>query len=145
MSARPVRWTIQHIGRRGTFLLFLSVLDISFGFSFFFPPRELVLVASALVIPVTAWAWIWTLIGVCCAASAPFRRDRVAFSLASALFAAWASVGLNQWLALHTPRGWLSPIIFYCFALTVLIIASWPEAPIVVDVLTPEVRLPQEE
>lgn len=117
---------LQRIGHRGAFLLFLAFLDATLAYS-------LLTVSSALVVhmvlPVTAWAWIWAATGAVCLARAAAQRDRVAFAVAAGTKTAWAGASAYAWLEFHVPTGWVATVIWLAFALTVLLISSWPEPP----------------
>jgi hypothetical protein len=117
----------RRIGRRGSYLLFLALLDVLFGWSLYTEPGILTKVYN-LVLPVEAWGVIWFLVGIACLIQAFARQDRIAFTLAVALKIAWASVTLYSWLTLPTvPREWVSAIIWYAFAGITGIVSYWPE------------------
>lgn len=139
-------WLRCHLGYRGTFLLFLAVLDLAYGWSLWVaPPRQQ---ASAdLVLGWHAWGAIWAAAGIVCAAGAPLRRDRFAYTTAAALKAAWASVAVRLWLFGHDPRAWVGALIWIAFGATVLVISSWPEPVLVPADLPPlpEAEAPEAE
>ena len=120
---------VRHrIGRRGAFLLFLAILDAAVGYSLLTaPPAEIA--AVHLVLPPAFWAWAWLAVGAVCAVSAFLARDRAGFALAAGLKAAWAGVTARAWLIYHIPQGWVGVIFWLAFAITVLLISGWPEAP----------------
>ena len=118
----------RRAGRRGAFLGFLAVLDLAYGYSLLTATgaqrRQL-----DLLLPWPAWGWAWVAVGVICAAGALATADRLAFTAAAALKAAWAATWAVVWLIEGIPRGWVSVVVWGCFALVVLVVSSWPEAP----------------
>jgi hypothetical protein len=113
------------LGHRGAFLLFLAVLDISYGYSLeaTAAPQRL----WDLFLPWEWWGGIWIAVGAVCAASAFLPADRVAFGAAAALKTGWAAVMADVWLFQDVPRGWVSAVVFGCFALAILDVSSWPD------------------
>lgn len=120
------RMTWHRLGHRGAFLLFLAILDFLYGYSIITEPVP-GLGSYDTFLPVPAWGWIWVGVGVICLLRAPFARDRVAYASAAGLKVAWAGLFAHLWLIQDFPRGWVSVVIWLCFAATVLIISSWPE------------------
>lgn len=124
------------VGRRGAFLLFLSILDFVYAWALH---RQAAPQTIALLAP-EVWVWMWAAVGLVCLVSAFIRRDRVAYSLAAALKCAWAGVSAYQWAEGRLPEGWLSAVVWLAFSGTVLIISSWPEARKLIEPPDPEVR-----
>jgi len=115
----------RRAGHRGAFLVFLSVLDFGYGYSLLAtsaPQRHL-----DLILPWPWWGVIWIAAGAATLAGAFCVRDWWAFGLATLLKAAWAAVMADAWLLQGVPRGWVSAVIWACFALTVLVVSSWPD------------------
>lgn len=117
---------IDRVGHRGAFLLFLAVLDIAYGYSLWFTaaPQRL----WDLVLPWEWWAAAWIAVGIICAVNAFLAFDRIAFTAASALFTAWSAIMVYVWEFQDIPRGWVSAVVFGCFAITILIVSSWQES-----------------
>ena len=124
------RWGVlrHRVGRRGAFLLFLAILDAAIGYSLLTAPAAEV-AAIHLVLPVAVWAWAWITVGAACAVSAFLTRDRTGYAVAAGLKAAWAGVTARAWLIYHIPQGWVGVVFWVAFAVTVLLISSWPEPP----------------
>lgn len=114
------------MGRRGAFLLFLLILDVSFGYSLLVIPPALRQLHN-LLLPYPVWGWIWIAAAVNAAVGIFRKRDVVHYMIASMVKLAWAGVEADVWLIQHTPRGWVAVAIWVAFAMTVLIIAGWPE------------------
>ena len=115
-------------GRRGAFLLFLALLDTAIGYSLLTaPPAETA--ALHLVLPLPVWAWAWLTVSAACAVGAFLHRDRAAYAAAAGIKAAWAGITGRAWLLYHIPQGWVGVIFWAAFAVTVLLISSWPEEP----------------
>lgn len=120
-------WLVCHAGRRGVFLAFLATLDIAYGFSLFVtdPPLR----AYDLMLPWEAWGIIWMAVGAVCASGIFVVWDRIQFSVAAALKATWSLLFVRVWLVDGIPRGWVSVVVWATFALTILVVAGWPEPP----------------
>lgn len=119
----------KRIGRRGSYLLFLAMLDFLYGYS-------LIVVASQsrfqnpvnLILPQQAWGVIWITVGIFCLWQAFVRLDRVAFTMSVTLKIAWAAVMGFSWLFTATnPLGWISAAIFLGFGVLTGIVSYWPE------------------
>jgi hypothetical protein len=118
---------VRRAGRRGSFLLFLAVLDLLIGYDLYFtaaPQRLLNLLA-----PYQTWAFIWVAVGVVCAVQAFMRADRLAFTAAAGIKFAWGALSVQQWLIQGDTRGWVSAIIWLTFAAAVFVVSGWPEPP----------------
>jgi len=115
----------RRTGHRGAFLGFLAILDFCYGYSqWAAPPLQRRL---DLFLPWQGWAVAWLVTGAACLAGALVTRDWWAFTAAALLKAAWAAVMADTWLVQGVPRGWVSAVVWACFALTVLVVASWPD------------------
>lgn len=120
-----VRLCQSRIGRRGAFLLFLSLLDILYGWSLMIAPPAPPL---HLVLSLDAWGWVWIGTGIFLIPGAFIRRDRSCFALASFLMAAWAGAWVDVWVSdAFVPRAWVSVAIWAAFAGVVVVVATWPE------------------
>lgn len=121
----------HRLGRRGTFLLFLTLLDLLYALSLAFPPAEARQSAStryvAAVAPLECWASLWLAVGLICAVGAFSRRDQWAFAAAAALKVLWGVTFAAGWLFAGLERGWVAGVIWLAFAAFVYLIASWPE------------------
>lgn len=117
---------VKHrIGHRGSFLLFLALLDFAYGYSLIAaPPQERVF---DLLLPWAVWGWIWVGTGAVLFAGSLVIRDRIAYSLAALLKVVWAGVFAEVWLVQNLPRGFVSVVVWAAFALTVILISGWPE------------------
>ena len=125
---RTLRGLAARAGHRGAFLSFLALLDLAVAYSLWVttPAQRRTL---DLFLPWPWWAAVWAATGLACAAGIFARRDRAAFTAAAATKAAWAGVMADTWLAQGVPRGWVPVVIWAAFALTVLLVSSWPEPP----------------
>ena len=115
------------VGRRGSFLLFLAILDFVYGYA-------LIGIENPayghidLLMPPFAWGVCWVLVGVVCFAEAFAHLDRLAFTMAVLLKFLWGSTMLLSWAFTDTnPYGWISATIFLTFSLLTAIISFWPE------------------
>jgi len=122
-----VRRLGRRIGRRGSFLLFLALLDTLFGWSVYIDPIPVSKVYDT-VIPVRVWGVIWFLVGAICLIQAFARVDRIGFTSAVSLKIGWASMILYSWV-IHpiVPREWAAAVIWYAFAGVTAIVSYWPE------------------
>jgi hypothetical protein len=117
----------RRLGRRGAFLCFLAVLDFSYGYALLSLSVPALRASPDLLLPVHAWGWIWVAAGAVCLSGAPLRRDWPQYAVAVALKAAWAAVYADVWIVQHSVNSWVSVVVWASFALTVLVVASWPE------------------
>jgi hypothetical protein len=114
-------------GRRGSFLAFLAILDLAYGYSLFYAPAgERVF---DLFLPWQVWGIAWAAVGLLCAARVLAARDRIAFTAAACIKAAWALLFADVWIFQHYPAGWVSVVVWAAFGGAVLIISGWPEPP----------------
>jgi len=119
------RRAARRSGRRGAFLAFLAVLDLTYGYSLYVtaaPAR-----AFDLFLPWEAWGGIWMAVGVLCLTQILARRDRVAFTAAAMLKGGWAVLFADVWIFQHSARGWTAVVVWAAFAGAVLIVSGWPE------------------
>lgn len=125
------RWWARRVGRRGEFLLFLTLLDLLYGLSLLQPVPEArrspTVAFLADVMPLSWWAVLWLAVGCGCLAGSFATADRVAFAAAAALKVLWGSMFLLGWWAGVVERGWVSAVIWLVFAVVVVRVASWPE------------------
>lgn len=132
-----VRRFVRRIGRRGSALLFLSLLDVIYAINLAFPPEEAKLSAVFRFVqhtaPLPAWSALWLGVGIACFVGAFLRHDRWAFTAAMALKTLWGTTFLLGWLLLGLDRGYVSAIVWLALASWVYIISTWPEpdAPVV--------------
>jgi len=124
-------WWSGTVGRRGEFLLFLTLLDLLYGLSLLRPAAPAQQSPSsrflAEVMPLPAWGGIWLVVGLICLGGAFGRCDRLAYTCAAALKVLWGAMFGLGWLAGEITRGWVAAIIWLVFAVFVMRIASWPE------------------
>lgn len=115
---------ISKLGRRGAFLLFLSLLDILIGFSLWTAePRPL------FFLTMDVWAGMWTAVGVVLFVQAFQKFDRIAYTLAAMLKFLWGIMYFNAWVFHGLPRGWVGATVWIAFGCAVLVVSSWPEDP----------------
>lgn len=123
----------QRIGRRGTTLLFLTILDLVFAASLANPlPGTLRSPATrfiADIAPLWMWAGLWFAVGVLCLIGAFQRNDRWAFVAACALKILWGGIYVIGWALAGLDRGWLGGVVWLAFAGFVYMIAGWSEPP----------------
>lgn len=117
---------VHRIGHRGAFLLFLTVLDITYGWFFYRSPS----VGFDLFLPIHHWAYIWFATGVITFIGAFLKGgDRYAFGAAATIKVGFAFEWFNLVLTQHTkiPYAALNGVIWLAFAVTVFLISTWPE------------------
>lgn len=120
------RRLIKRIGRRGSFLLFLAILDVLYGYSLSFPRPSVQNVD--LFLSSHVWGIIWTLVGIVCFFQAFAKVDRFGFTCAVTLKVVWAAAAFASWIFTNTYQyGWVSGVIFATFAMVTAIISYWPE------------------
>lgn len=118
---------VVRIGRRGSFLLFLALLDLIYGYSLVAAVSPASLLPDMGATPL-AWGIAWLFVGVVCFVEAFLTVDRLAFTLAVLLKFLWGTAMLASWMLTTTnPHGWLSAAIWLAFAGVTSIISYWPE------------------
>jgi hypothetical protein len=120
---------MNHIGRRGAFLLFLATLDFVYAWALRLQvtPQQSHGPHLNYLLPVWVWGWIWFTTGLIVLGGAFARNDVWAFVCASLIKTAWAGLSFTLWVRGLQPNGWLSAVVWLAFAATVLLISSWPE------------------
>jgi hypothetical protein len=137
-----VNWFMYHVGRRGSFLLFLAVLDFVYAWALKLEDTPQQVQKPDFILPWQAWAIWWLTTGVVVMVGAFLRKDVWAFSFAALLKGAWASVSLALWIQGRQPNGWLSAAVWMAFAGTVLVISSWPETLVLHTIEPEEIEVP---
>lgn len=121
------------VGRRGSALLFFSMLDWVYAFSLLNPPEESTRLPSLMFVsriaPLWVWACLWLIPAVLCLCQAWTRHDQVAFTSAIAIKVLWGTLYLIGWVVVGLDRAYVSLVIWWALAGFVAIIASWPEPP----------------
>ncbi len=129
---RYAKGLAQHVGRRGTTLLFLAILDFVFAGSLIHPQAEAARSTStrfiADIAPLWLWGALWAAVGVACAVGAFLRHDKWAFAPATALKALWGGIYVFGWAIAGLDRGWLGGVVWWAFAAFVYVVSGWPEA-----------------
>lgn len=122
---RKWRWT-RALGRRGATLLFFGLLDITIAWSLMTTPPNL---SAFLVLPPRTWAAGWAIVGGVCLCLAWMRppRDALAFALGAAIKFLWGTAYMYAYFTHGLYRGWVSALIWWLFAVHVLITAGWAE------------------
>lgn len=128
-GVRAVRRLARRAGRRGAFLLFLAVLDVSYGYALTAMAVGPLKRAPSYLLPVHAWGWIWIGTGAVVATGVLASRDWPQFTLEAALKATWGLLWVDLWIAQGVPGGWVSIVVWLSFAVTIILVGGWPEAP----------------
>ncbi len=121
----------KRIGRRGAFLLFLSLLDWVYAYGLAFPtPRAISnptyqFLSSTL--PLQVWGALWAIVGTLCFVFAFRQHDAPGYAAAMFIKVLWALVFLLGWAFADVERGYLSTAIWGAFAAVLALIATWPE------------------
>jgi hypothetical protein len=115
---------IHQIGHRGTYLLFLALIDFSFAFVFAKTPQP----NTHLFLPLHTWASIWAVTAIAVTVGAFMKKgDRWMFAAgATAKFLFTADL-TYAWIKLNTPYGWINTLIWTAFTLLTVSVATWPE------------------
>lgn len=128
---RRYRSLLLRIGRRGASLLFLALLDFAIAASLYPVPDGLIqtplYMEISKIAPLPVWAVVWFIVGLACLFYAFKIQDRIAFSLAAAIKALWATIYVVAWIDVQPPRAWVGASVFFAFGAWVLIISTWPE------------------
>jgi hypothetical protein len=119
---------IHRVGRRGAFLLFLTVLDVSYGKALLDTAVAALHHGPHLIFSQSVWGWVWIGVGLVALTGVPARQhDWLQFGVVAALKASWAALFADVWLVQHEPDGWVSLVVWLAFSLTVILVGSWPE------------------
>lgn len=125
---KNIKRLLWRIGHRGAFLLFLSLLDLLYGFSLLSSARAAQHVD--LTLGWNVWGYIWIAVGVVLLIGAFTKEDRIPYAVAATIKAAWATVWVKIWLFSHphVPLSWVSAVIWGAFSAIVVIVSTWPES-----------------
>lgn len=124
---RPVMRLASRIGRRGSYLIFLALLDFLYGYSILVQAGPLFNQVD-LFLPDKVWGWIWIGIAVVLMQQAFVRLDRMGYVLATIIKFVWGSIMLYAFLTQpNDPRGWVAAVIWYAFGVLTAIVSNWPE------------------
>jgi hypothetical protein len=121
------RRTQRKVGRRGTFLAILALIDFGYGSGLISGYVPLFAHGTTMVFPLVAWGWIWVTVGVICLTGVPLRHDRIQFAVAALLKTAWAALIAVAWLENGIPGGWTSVAAWGGIAMLVLLASGWPD------------------
>lgn len=126
------RSVAARVGRRGSALLFFTLLDAVYCYGLLAAPRPLVPFYAWMnaVIPLPVWAAGWGLVGFMCLLYAFKAYDTPAFMAAVGLNVGWGLLSFFGWLAGAVDRGYVSAVVWLGFAAFVYLIAGGiPAAP----------------
>jgi hypothetical protein len=122
---------LRKIGRRGSFLLFLGLLDVIYAYGLFraehAAARSQTQDAAARVLPLSVWAGLWLVVGLIVVFFAFRREDRVGFAAAVVIKVMWGVNMLIAWLLAGLHQGYLSATVWLSFALIAYLVSTWPE------------------
>lgn len=124
----------RHIGHRGAFLILVGTAWIVYGASITTASgHRHGLTLLLQVCSLAGWASLWILAGVIALACGPLRRpgrDTAGFVALIIPPMVWGTSNLVSWWPIGDDgRGWAGSLIWFIVALTVAIVASWPELP----------------
>lgn len=139
----------DRVGRkRNQFLLVCSMVYIGIGLSFLAgvpsPVRSAMFLwlpgASAKLSPFLGWVWIAA--AVIAIGSVVFVRpahsDGIAFGVLTAIPLAFALLFSVTWIAGYSETAWVSAVVYFGYALIVMLVSSWAEPTYTpVDLLVP--------
>lgn len=122
---------VFRIGRRGAFLLFLSMVELTYAVSLLFPTddsRQTVTFRYIVeVLPPWVWAVLWGGSGIVCLVFAFRKWDAPGYMAAMFLMTFWALIFLLGWMFAGVERGYLSAAIWGAFGAVTWLIGGWPE------------------
>lgn len=145
-----IRVAQRCIGHRGACLLFLGLLNVTFGWGLIDPSAETRRAATyqfvASVLPLWTLGALWLGSGLLCLVCAFLMNDRLGFASAITCYMIWGLVNVMAGVLLGVNRAGVSATIWLCLAGWVAIIATWPEPQAVairnVNVIGPETVTP---
>lgn len=123
---RPIR-----LGRRGSILLFLALIDFAYGFSLIGPSAEQLSLATTRwrehYAPVWVWGLGWVLTGVVLLFYAFRRHDAVGYTVAIGWKVMWTLTTFASWAVGGVERGWVGALSWAVVAGMVYRISGWAE------------------
>ena len=130
-SKHPFHKIGLHVGRRGTFLLFLTLLDFVYGYCLAYPTSQSigtpVYIFLGSIMPIKIWGALWVAAGVGCLVGALTHRIELGYAVGIFIKTLWAVTFLLGWMFSGVERGYLSAVIWGAFACFLVLIARWPE------------------
>lgn len=129
---RPLRKSVNHIGRRGLFLLFFAFVWVVSGYRWTFrPPPEAYYKFLFSIEPSAVWGYSIVIVGLIAALGAFWKAlDPLSFALLAGLT---AFIGTAVAITLPDKTGWTLVATDYFYTFFVLVISGWPEAPVTKD------------
>lgn len=126
-----LKFLAHRVGRRGTFLLFLAMLDWIYAYSLAYPTPAAVSTPTytflSHIMPLDVWASLWAVVGTVCLVYAFRYRDAPGYAAAMFIKILWAMTFFLGWLFVGVERGYLSTAIWGAFAGVLAIISTWPD------------------
>jgi hypothetical protein len=126
------QWLWRRLGRRGSTLVLIALIDLTFGWYYLSTGpgdvRSAATLFLASVAPLWFWAALWAGVGVVCLQQAFGASDKIGFGCAVLLKVLWALLHLGGTLAGDLSRGYLNTVLWLVAAGWVYIISTWPEA-----------------
>lgn len=131
------------LGRRGTFLLLLAVIDVAYGYSLIGPSAE-ASTSSAVIwrqhfAPTLVWGGGWLLVGAILIVSAFMQHDAFGYATAIGWKILWSLMALLSWAFGDVDRGWVLAVIFGVFGGMVAVVSGWSEP------VTSHIRLDEDD
>jgi hypothetical protein len=121
----------SRLGYRGAFLLFLSLVDVVYGWFLANPTPEAQRTSAyewrVHIMPPQAWGSIWLTVGVVLLISAFMRQDRIGYALAVGLKVGWVFVAAAGGVVGHVEGAWANVVIWGVFAGLTLLESGRPE------------------
>ena len=121
-----LRWGSKKIGFRGSFLLFLSILDVVYGTAILQISNHSPL-AHLFTISTQAVGIVWIVVGVYLLTGVFVRNDRFQFAVAAMLKSIWCLEFIHIWIDNRIPNAWQSVAVWGAFAAVTILISFWPE------------------
>ena len=123
----PFMKLIYRVGRRGSYLIFLALLDILYGYSIIIQTGPLFTQVD-LYLSDKMWGLIWIAAALIIFVNAFLRMDRVGYVVATVLKFVWGTLMAWAWAVQpNDPRGWAAAVIWFAFGILTAIVANWPE------------------
>lgn len=135
---KMIQWVRWHAGRRGAFLAFLTVLDIAYGWALLTMSVAPLKHSPDFFLPLHVWGFIWIGTGLFCLSGIFLRFDRIHYTAAAMLKAAWGLLYLDLQLEGTAHQAWVSVTVWIAFAFIVMLVAGWPEEGKITDNKAPK-------
>jgi len=126
MRAHLARWQ-RRLGKRGTILAILGVIDLAQAATLVFPTGSLGASYEwfGSIAPLISWAFLWAFVGIVCLIYALRRDDHLAYVVAVSAKVLWGIGCFAAWIISDVTI--LGGVLWLGFAAIIWVILGWAE------------------